>query len=94
MKDEVYNATNLSTHVAVSAVAKAALLGPQTKENLVNAKADLTSLVTTGKVVFKDNAHLLIGTPNHIQQVFADGLARPIALYDFDSLNLQAKKVS
>jgi hypothetical protein len=94
MKTEVYNATSMGVFTSVSATAKTALLGPQTKETVAAAKADISALVSEGKIVVENNLHTLLNTPNP-QTVFnANGAAAPTVYHNLDSLNIKAKKIA
>jgi len=94
MQAEVYAATNSSAYTKVNSTAKAALPGPQTFESVAQAKADLLALVAQGKVKFLNNAHTLLNTPNP-QTVFdPTGAAHATVYHNFDSLDLQAIKLS
>lgn len=91
MQQEIYNATNTSFPVPISATAKAALPGPQTKENLLGARADMIALQAAGKVKFIDNAHLLLATVNP-QTIIIQGRQQENAFYNLDTLQLSAIK--
>lgn len=91
MQQEIYKATNTSFPVSVTAVALAALNGPQTKEVLIGARADMIALVAAGKVKFTDNAHLLLGTIDPATVVI-QGRQQANAFYNLGTLQLSAIK--
>lgn len=93
MQAEVYSATVLGVKTSVNAAAKAALPGPQTKENILQVRADLIALVAQGKVVFQDNAHLLLGLPNSQTVFVPNGVAPATAYHTLDSVLLVATKL-